>query len=643
MHRGLGHHADRAAAAQHRNWGRMNKVKNHRRVIVRTRATIFIFAAVVAALAGCAAPPPPATAAPPPAPTATDTTFEAISKRYLDEMVALTPVNATSLGDHRFDGELDDVSPAGYDRRAALAHELLGEVQALDSTELSRANQVDAHLLESELQYQIWRIEQLSEWRWNPLVYTELTGNSVYLLLARDFAPLPDRLRSVGARLSELPRFLAQVRESLVPARVPRIHAETAIKQNTGVLALIDQLVVPQLGVLPDADQAMLRTAIAHARTAIAQHEIWLEKKLLPATKGDFRLGAALYDTKLRFALDSPLTREEIRSRAQSELVRTRADMYNIARVVLQNQPGAPPLPLAPTPDEEQTAIAAALELAYAQHPARDQVFDAARLAFEETTAFVRAHDLLTLYDDPLEIIPMPEFQRGVALAYCDSPGPLDQGQKTFYVISPIPNDWTDDQVNSFLREYNTRSIDDLTIHEAMPGHYVQLMHSNRYHSPLRAVLASGTFIEGWAVYSERMMVEQGFQGSDPPGGDPRGGHPLMHLVQLKWYLRSIGNAILDQAVHVDGMSREDAMRLLTHDTFQEEREAAAKWVRAQLTAAQLPTYFVGVQEHLALREEARKKWGKSFTLKRYHDSVLSFGSPPVRYVRELVLDLPIQ
>jgi uncharacterized protein (DUF885 family) len=633
MHRGLGHHADRAAAAQHRNWGRMNKVKNHRRVIVRTRATIFIFAAVVAALAGCAAPPPPATAAPPPAPTATDTTFEAISKRYLDEMVALTPVNATSLGDHRFDGELDDVSPAGYDRRAALAHELLGEVQALDSTELSRANQVDAHLLESELQYQIWRIEQLSEWRWNPLVYTELTGNSVYLLLARDFAPLPDRLRSVGARLSELPRFLAQVRESLVPARVPRIHAETAIKQNTGVLALIDQLVVPQLGVLPDADQAMLRTAIAHARTAIAQHEIWLEKKLLPATKGDFRLGAALYDTKLRFALDSPLTREEIRSRAQSELVRTRADMYNIARVVLQNQPGAPPLPLAPTPDEEQTAIAAALELAYAQHPARDQVFDAARLAFEETTAFVRAHDLLTLYDDPLEIIPMPEFQRGVALAYCDSPGPLDQGQKTFYVISPIPNDWTDDQVNSFLREYNTRSIDDLTIHEAMPGHYVQLMHSNRYHSPLRAVLASGTFIEGWAVYSERMMVEQGFQGSDP----------LMHLVQLKWYLRSIGNAILDQAVHVDGMSREDAMRLLTHDTFQEEREAAAKWVRAQLTAAQLPTYFVGVQEHLALREEARKKWGKSFTLKRYHDSVLSFGSPPVHYVRELVLDLPIQ
>ena len=610
----------------------MNNVQNNRRVVVCTRATIFIVAAVMAGLAGCVAAPPPAAPASPPGPTATDMTFGAISKRYLDEMVALTPVNATALGDHRFDDQLDDVSTAGYDRRAALAHELLGQVQVLDSAELSRAHQVDARLLANELEYQIWRIEQLAEWRWNPLVYTELAGNSVYLLLARDFAPLPDRLRIVGVRLAELPRFLAQVRESLVPGRVPRIHAETAIKQNTGVLTLIDQLVVPQLGVLPEADQAALRTSIAHARTAVAQHQIWLEKKLLPAAKGDFRLGAALYDAKLRFALDSPLTRAEIRTRAQSELVRTREDMYDIARAVLANQPGAPALPPAPTADEQQAAIAAALELAYAQQPARDEVFDAARRAFDDTTAFVRAHDLVTLFSDPLEIIPMPEFQRGVALAYCDSPGPLDQGQKTFYVISPIPNDWTDEQVKSFLREYNTRSIDNLTIHEAMPGHYLQLMHAIRYQSPLRAVLSSGTFIEGWAVYSERMMVEQGFLGGDP----------LMHLIQLKWYLRTIGNALLDQGVHVDDMSREDAMRLMAHDTFQEEREAAAKWVRAQLTSAQLPTYFVGVQEHLALREEAKKKWGKNFSLKVYHDTVLSFGSPPVRYVRELALDLPI-
>jgi len=255
------------------------------------------------------------------------------------------------------------------------------------------------------------------------------------------------------------------------------------------------------------------------------------------------------------------------------------------------------------------------------------------RSDFQQARDFVRSKDFVSVYDDPLDIIPMPEFQRGVALAYCDAPGPLDKGQKSFFAVSPIPADWTDSQANSYLREYNNRSIDDLTFHEAMPGHYLQFTHANRYDSPLRAVLASSTFVEGWAVYAERLMVEQGF----------RDGDPLMRLIQLKWYLRSVANAIIDQAVHVEGMSREAAMQLMMHDTFQEEREAAGKWVRAQLTSAQLPTYFVGVQEHLALRDEARQRWGRAFTLKRYHDAVLSFGEPPVRYVRELMFDLPIE
>ena len=178
-----------------------------------------------------------------------------------------------------------------------------------------------------------------------------------------------------------------------------------------------------------------------------------------------------------------------------------------------------------------------------------------------------------------------------------------------------------------------TRAVNELTIHEAMPGHYVQLAHADRYRSPIRAVMQSNAFVEGWAMYGEQLMSEQGYMNRDP----------LMQLVHLKWDLRATANAILDQAVHVDGMTREQAMHLLMHDTFQEEREAAAKWVRVQLTSTQLATYFVGFQEHLALREEARQRWGAAFTLKRYHDTALAFGSPPVRYVRELMFDLPIR
>ena len=226
----------------------------------------------------------------------------------------------------------------------------------------------------------------------------------------------------------------------------------------------------------------------------------------------------------------------------------------------------------------------------------------------------------------------MPEFQRGVAVAYCDSPGPLDKHLDTFYAVSPIPDDWSKEQVDSFLREYNTRSIHELSIHEAMPGHYLQIAHANKHPSVLRAVLGSGPFIEGWAMYAEKVMDDANYMDGDP----------LMKLIQRKWALRAFANAILDQAIHVEGMSRDDAMKLMTVTTFQQEREAAGKWVRAQLASAQLPTYFVGYSEHLDLRNEVQEREGDKFDVKAYHDKLLSFGSPPVRFARQLLLDEPV-
>jgi uncharacterized protein (DUF885 family) len=600
-------------------------------ITLARRLTLTLLTASVTLLACAPLPPQPTPPAAPPPPTA-DQRFAALTARYLDEFPKLAPVAATQLGDHRFDGALDDVSAAGQAARVEFAQKYLGELAAFARTELSRANQVDAALLEQQLRSDLFQIEQLEDWRWNPLLYTSLAGSSIYSLFARDFAPLAERLASAATRLEQLPRFLAQVREVLMPARIPRIHAETAVRQNAGLAALIDSFVVPNIAQLPESERERVAGIVARAKSALSQHQLWLERRLLPEAKGNFRLGAQLYDAKLQFALNSNLSRAEIRARAESELAKARNEMYAIARIVLEGRRGAPRTPENPSPRQQQRAIEAALELAYADRPKRDQVFEVARRSMTEAERFVKSRDLVSVFDDPLEIIPMPEFQRGVALAYCDPPGPLETGQKTFYAISPIPENWTRAQVDSFLREYNTRSIHNLTIHEAMPGHYLQLMHANRYRSPLRAVLASGPFVEGWAVYTERMMVDAGYYNGDP----------LMRLIQLKWYLRTIGNTILDQAVHVDGIERAAAMRLMTRDTFQEEREAAGKWVRVQLTSAQLPTYFVGVQEHLALRAEAEQRAGANFNLKRYHDAVLSFGSPPVRYVRALLFDLPI-
>ncbi|MBX3688962.1 DUF885 domain-containing protein [Dokdonella sp.] len=567
------------------------------------------------------------------APASADAQFSALGQRWLDGILKASPVNATQFGDHHHDSALDDLGPTARANALAFSQSVLADLDHIDRAALSRENQVDYAILHNQLQSDIWSAQTLQEWAWNPLIYTGIAGNSLFTLMARDFAPLPQRLRSATARMEKLPGLYAQMRANLDPARVPKIHAETASRQLKGVLAIVDDQIIPHAGELGGEDRQRLDAAIAGLRKAIDDNQKWIDTELVPKARGDFRIGATLYDQKLAFSLNSPLSRQQIRERAEQALSDTREQMYEIARRVLKGKRKAPALPEHPNEKQQQAAIQAALELAYAEHPARDQVVATAQAELAKATDFVRSHDLVAMPDAPVEVITMPEFARGVALAYCDSPGPLDKGLATFYAVSPIPDDWTKPQVESFLREYNTRSIAELTVHEAMPGHFLQLWHSNRYPSVLRAVLGSGTFIEGWAVYAEQLMVDQGFLDHDP----------LFDLVHLKWNLRVIANALLDQGVQVDGMTRDEAMHLMTVKTFQQEREAAAKWVRAQLTAAQLPTYFVGWQEHLDLRREAEQRWGASFNQRRYNDAVLSFGSPPVRHVRELMFDLPIQ
>jgi uncharacterized protein (DUF885 family) len=558
-----------------------------------------------------------------------DQRFEQLATHYLDEFPALSPVSATALGDHRFDSKLDMVTVEARAQKQVFYRKYLEQLRKIKPAQLCRANQVDYALLEHDLESSLWRLETLQEWAWNPLVYTRLSGGAIYNLMARGFAPLTIRLEYAADRLEQFPRLFRQIRATLDPTRVPQIHAETAVKQNRGVLSILDNMVKPNLSELQEEHRDRLQKAMSVAITAVEKHQKWLETELLPNARGDFRLGPQLYDQKLAFTLKTPLTRVQIRQRAEQELIRVRDQMYHISQQVYKQKHPYTEFPAEPSVAYKQAIIRACLELAYLDTPKADEIVDTAKRSLELVTAFVKEKNLVTLPPDPVEIIVMPEFKRGVSLAYCDSPGPLDVGLKTFYAVAPLPEDWTEEQVQSFLREYNVRSIHDLTMHEAIPGHFLQLAHSNRYPGKLRTILSSGVFIEGWAIYSERMMIDAGFLDNDP----------LMRLINLKWYLRGIGNAIIDQAIHTEGMTREQAMKLMMEDTFQEEREAAEKWVRAQLTSAQLSTYFVGTVEHFDLRRDVEHTWGAKFDLKTYHDRILSYGSPPVQYVRALVLN----
>jgi uncharacterized protein (DUF885 family) len=577
----------------------------------------------VAAVATTSASTPVTAAA-----TSEDARFEAFGDRSVDEYLKLSPVNATQLGDHRFDAMMPDASAAGRAAVRNFAERNLAELARFDTKSLSRENQVDAILLKDQLNYLIFSDQRLQDWAWDPLTYSP--GSALFSLMSREFAPLPERLRSATGRLEALPAYLAQAREALVPARVPLIHAQTAAKQNPGINSLIDEILA-QKSALPAADQARLERAAAAAKAAVAEHQQWLDKTLVPNAKGNERIGAALYDEKLRLALNSPLSRQEIRARAERELQSLRAKMYDVAAGMIKGGAGAPPAPANPTPEQQQAVIEAGLAKVYADLPPRDQMLSFAKGTLAETIAFAKSKDIVGFPTSNFDAIEMPEYARGVAVAYADMPGALEKDQRGYYDVMPIPPDWSAEQAASFLREYNKWAIHELTIHEAVPGHLLQLAHSNQYKSKLRSVLQSGPMIEGWACYGQDVMADAGYLNRDP----------RYLLAHYKFQMRMPVNAIIDQDFHTGKLTRDQAIELMTRQAFQQEREAAGKWVRLQLSSAQLPTYFVGYQEWKDFRAAAEKRSG--FNLRKFHDAALSHGSPPVRFIRELELGEPIR
>src|SRR5213080_2401580 len=551
-----------------------------------------------------------------------DDEFEKIAKDYIENFLASHPENATELGDHRFDSVLSDYSAQTRGRMLANAKQVREALKKFDDyKQLTGANQVDVRILRDNIDSEIFRLEELREAEWNPLVYNQSLANSLYVLVARDFDSAEKRIPNLRQRMDGIPIVIKQAEANL--QHPPRVHTETAIEQIQGAINLVRNGLDPLLNQAPQLKKDLAPTQEKTAK-ALEDYKKWLQDDLLKRSDGNFRLGAEKFRKKLRFALASDLSMEEIRKRADADLQQTQAAIYETALPLYKKYfPKADEKTLA----DKHSVTAAVLSRLAQEHQDDNTVVGYAQKVVGEATAFVKQRNLVSIPAVPLEVIAMPEFKRGVAIAYCDSAGPLEKTPKTFFAVSPTPKDWTKEKKESFFRENNNYFIRDLTVHEAMPGHYLQLAHSNEFKAPtlVRAIFQSGTYIEGWAVYCEQMMAEQGYGG------------PEVKMQQLKMRLRAIANAILDQSIHAGNMTEEQAMDLMTKATFQEQGEATLKWKRARLTSTQLSTYFVGVSEHLDLRAAAQKKFGKDFDLKKCNDQVISYGSPPVKYVRELM------
>jgi uncharacterized protein (DUF885 family) len=554
-----------------------------------------------------------------------DGEFARLAGEYLDDRAERHPDLATDLGDHRFDGRLPDPSAAALASERRALDGWAARLDALDAGGLPAELRVDAAMMANSVARRAFEIDELREHTWNPLLANP--GKAIYHLLARDFAPLPDRLTSVAARLAEVPATLAEARGQL--GRMPRVHLETAIGQFDGTIALVSGEIDTALEAAPESSPRMDQVRPA-ALEALADHRAWLSARLDEASHSspgagpdgfaDPRIGPERFARKLSLALNAAADADAILARVRADLDRVSEQITELAAQITGYAQAGPDV------------VRRVLDRLAEDVPDDATILGFCRDALAAQTAFVTDRLLVSVYDDPVEVIEMPEIDRGVSVAYCDSPGPLEPAPlPTFIAVSPAPADWPPQRVASFYREYNRHMVHDLMVHEAMPGHYLQLQHSRRFTgSPtaIRAALRSGSFVEGWAVYAERIMAEQGYRGD----GDPR----AVRMQQLKMQLRMIINAILDARIHGHGMTETEAMALMTGRGHQEEGEAAGKWRRALLTSAQLSTYYVGYTEVSDLADELRGA-DPGLADRELHDRMLAHGSPPVRLLRTLL------
>ena len=538
--------------------------------------------------------------------TGEDERFEQLAEAAIDDLLERHPEVATMLGDHRFDDRLSDPSAAALADERRTVSGFLTRLGEIDGEALSGPNRIDAQILRSRLQERLFELDELREHEWNPLLGNPADG--LYPLMARAFAPTGDRLRAVAGRLAAIPAYLAALRDGL--GDMPPIHVQTAAAQYAGTVALATEEIDRALEEAPS-----LRSEIDAVRPAaldaLEDHRRWLTDREADATRNP-RIGPDLFAPKLTHALDAATDADSILARAEQDLVEVESQLADVAARI------------AGEPADAAGLVRRVLDRLAEDHPTDETIVDLAKQAFEDARSFTESEQIVTLHDDPTEIIVMPEFHRGVAVAYCDPPGPLETSiLPTFYAISPTPEDWGAERVESFYREYNAHMVHDLTIHEAIPGHMLQLAHWRRFPAPtrVRSAFWSGPFVEGWAVYTERVMADHGYRGD------------ALRMQQLKMQLRMIINAILDARVHAHGMTEEEGMRLMLERGHQEDGEAVGKWRRALLTSSQLSTYYVGYVEVGDVSKDLAAA-RPDLSERQRHDLILSEGCPPPRHLR---------
>jgi uncharacterized protein (DUF885 family) len=563
-------------------------------------------------------------------PAGQDGHFDRYKEQFIERLWELYPGWASSQGYHKYDSVLIVPDEAQRNKELAFCKANLDSLKAFDLQGLSDNNQTDYHLIESQLRSTEWYSNTFRSYEWNPSDYNVCGGFAE--MLANDYDSLDVRLHHFYLKMKNIPAYYEAAKKQ-IKNPTPE-HVQLAIDQNLGGISTFQEDLEAALvkAHLPN-DKDVFRARAAEAVRAINAYVEWL-KTLKNTEARSFRIGKELYAKKFEHDIQSGYTAEQIYQKALDHKKELHAQMFKLAdklwdKYVTEPERGTVGKKGHTQKPKDSLAL---IKLVIDKISVKHVPVDSFQLEIERQipvlVKFIKDKDLIYIDPSkPLIVRKEPAYMAGVAGASISSPGPYDKNGNTYYNVGSFAG-WDKNRIESYLREYNHYILQILNIHEAIPGHYTQLVYSNQSPSIIKSVFGNGTMIEGWAVYTERMMLENGYGNNEDE----------MWLMYYKWNLRSTCNTILDYGVHVNNLSKEDAINLLVNEAFQQQAEAEGKWKRVSLTQVQLCSYFTGYTEIYDFREELKKKQGDTFKLKEFHEKFLSYGSAPVKYIRELML-----
>ncbi|GGI90999.1 DUF885 domain-containing protein [Shewanella gelidii] len=548
--------------------------------------------------------------------------FSDFSLQFIDSLWTISPTWALYSGYHKYDGQLQIPDRQSRFEQLAFIDKQQQLLTQFEPDSLDVKSRIDYRLIENLLASMKWEIETYRAWQWNPSIYNVAGGFAQ--ITNEDFAPLEERLRSVISRLENVPAYYAAARDNIQNPTLE--HTQLALGQNKGVFSILSEELAKQVAdsKLSQTEKALFSERFELAKDAVEMHIDWLAQLTANLEKNgakSFRIGEALYEQKFAYDIQAGMTAKALYQKALKDKANVQAEMAKITKDLWSKYFDTP------MPKDTNQATKQLIDLLSSKHVKRENFVDEVSKQIPELIKFVEKKKLLTLDPyKPLVVRETPEYMRGFAGASISAPGPYEKHGNTYYNVTPL-DEMTAESAESYLREYNHWILQVLNIHEAIPGHYSQLVYSNESPSLVKSLFGNGAMVEGWAVYTERMMLEEGYGDFEPE----------LWLMYYKWNLRVICNTILDYSIQVNGMTREQAIDLMTNEAFQQMAEAEGKWRRATLSQVQLTSYYSGYREIYDLREEQKEKLGKQFDLKTFHETFLSFGSSPVKHIRELM------